>query len=129
MSDVKQWIVVRTDLKSTQGHKIRTGKLIAQACHASMSFLVPFAFQMDARLNDEVHDWLTGSFTKICLKVGSEQELVDIYEKAKTASLEVHLITDKGLTEFGGVPTKTCLALGPHYSSKVQDIIGHLEVL
>jgi PTH2 family peptidyl-tRNA hydrolase len=129
MSDVKQWIVVRTDLKNTQGHKIRTGKLISQACHASMSFLAKYLFTKSDNMTEEDYDWLTGSFTKICLKVGSEQELVDIYEKAKAASLEVHLITDKGLTEFGGVPTKTCLALGPHYSSKVQDIIGHLEVL
>ena len=37
---VKQVIVVRKDLKNTQGHKVRTGKIIAQACHAAESWLL-----------------------------------------------------------------------------------------
>lgn len=39
MNKAKQIIVIRTDLKNHQGQKVRTGKLIAQACHASIAFL------------------------------------------------------------------------------------------
>ena len=39
MSEIKQVIVVRTDLRNTEGQKVRTGKLFAQVSHASMAFL------------------------------------------------------------------------------------------
>jgi len=39
MTKSKQIIVMRTDLRNSQGQKVRTGKLIAQACHASIAFL------------------------------------------------------------------------------------------
>ena len=39
MNKAKQIIIIRTDLKNHQGQKVRTGKLIAQACHASIAFL------------------------------------------------------------------------------------------
>ena len=40
MSDIKQVIVMRKDLRNTEGHKIHTVKLIAQGCHASMKVIV-----------------------------------------------------------------------------------------
>ena len=44
--------------------------------------------------------WLEGSLRKVTVKVGSEAELLAVYEKALQAGLAVHLITDRGLTEF-----------------------------
>lgn len=41
MSEPKQVIVLRTDLRNAQGHKIRTGKLIAQGAHASLKAILP----------------------------------------------------------------------------------------
>ena len=41
----------------------------------------------------------------------------------------VKLITDAGLTEFNGVPTKTCLALGPDYPENIDPITGNLKLL
>lgn len=40
----------------------------------------------------------------------------------------VHLITDGGLTEFGGVPTRTCLGIGPDYDDRIDPVTGDLEL-
>jgi PTH2 family peptidyl-tRNA hydrolase len=40
----------------------------------------------------------------------------------------VEVITDSGRTEFCGVPTRTCLALGPDLASKIDAITGTLEL-
>jgi PTH2 family peptidyl-tRNA hydrolase len=133
----KQVIVMRTDLN------MRKGKMIAQGSHASMAFLTrqskfdyiekdddEVAFintEMDNK--EEAEEWMREAFTKICLQCNSEQELDDIYNKAKDAGLTVHLVIDKGLTEFNGVPTKTCLCIGPHYSEKIDTITKHLKLL
>jgi PTH2 family peptidyl-tRNA hydrolase len=38
------------------------------------------------------------------------------------------VINDSGKTEFGGVPTKTCLALGPDLAERIDALTGHLEL-
>jgi PTH2 family peptidyl-tRNA hydrolase len=124
----KQVIVMRKDLK------MRRGKEIAQASHASMAFLTRNGMiDSDKFLNiqmtnlKEAQEWIQNSFTKICVGVSSEAELDEIYNKAKEAGLTVHMVVDNGLTEFNGVKTKTCLAIGPHYSEKIDPITGHLK--
>ena len=130
MSDevrIKQIIVMRHDLK------MRRGKQIAQGAHASMSFIC-------RRLQDSeavsLHDftatqraWLTESFAKVCCRVNSEDELLEIHDKALAAGLEVHLITDSGKTEFHNQPTNTCLAIGPDDADKIDAIPGELQLL
>ena len=123
MSDtVKQVIVMRNDLG------MRKGKMIAQGSHASISFLTR-KIQSGRKMTDVEQQWVNDRFTKICVRVDSEQELIDIHNKALANGVESHLITDAGLTEFNGVPTKTCLALGPDYASKIDAITGHLKLL
>jgi hypothetical protein len=56
------------------------------------------------------------------------QELLAVYEQALQAGLVVHLITDGGLTEFGGVPTRTCLGIGPGYDDRIDPVTGDLEL-
>ena len=73
--------------------------------------------------------WIRGIFKKVCLKVDSEQELLDIHKKALEAGLVSYLITDAGLTEFNGVPTNTCIGIGPDYADKIDVITGHLKLL
>ncbi|MEW4490399.1 aminoacyl-tRNA hydrolase [Thalassoglobus sp. JC818] len=124
---VKQVIVMRHDLK------MRRGKQIAQGAHASMSFLANPLRQKEAvSLNELTNDqqgWLKSRFAKICCRVNSEEELMEIHDAAVEAGLEVHLIVDSGKTEFHGQPTKTCLAIGPDRSDKIDAITGHLELL
>lgn len=120
---VKQIIVIREDLNMSRG------KIASQAAHASMKVLVDAMKRTDLRetgdyllLNiedQELNDWLTGSFTKIVVYVKSEEKLMQLYEKVQKAGLRVSLIIDNGTTEFGGVKTKTCIAIGPHSAERI----------
>lgn len=116
---------------------MRKGKMVAQGSHASIAFLTnrmkknitnPEALWW-VNLSQAQKEWINGSFFKVCVGVDTEQELLDILEKARTLGVDVNLITDQGHTEFNGVPTNTCLALGPDYSSKLDPITGHLKLL
>jgi PTH2 family peptidyl-tRNA hydrolase len=80
-------------------------------------------------VTDAMKDWLTDKFTKICVSVNSEAELLEVYGNAKEKGLICSLITDAGLTEFNGVPTITCCAIGPVWSDEVDEITGKLSLL
>jgi PTH2 family peptidyl-tRNA hydrolase len=126
----KQVIVIRRDLR------MRRGKEIAQGAHASMAWLrqrvMPLLTSAGAveqvEFSSAERDWLEGSLRKVTVKVGSEAELLAVYEKAIEAGLVAHLITDRGLTEFGGVPTRTCLGIGPDYDDLIDPVTGDLEL-
>lgn len=119
---IKQVIVIRKDLN------MRKGKMVAQGSHASIAFLTR-RIQKNETITDIQKQWIDNSFVKICVSVDSEQELLDIESKAKEMGVECHLITDNGTTEFRGVPTNTCLALGPDLSETLDKISGHLKLL
>lgn len=127
----KQVIVVRKDLK------MRRGKEISQCAHASLGVFSQRFQRGDCLAEvDEVrldltkaeHEWFNSSFKKICVYVNSEQELIDVYMKAKLAELPCILIEDSGLTEFKGVKTKTCCAIGPAYDDVIDEITGNLTL-
>lgn len=124
---VKQVLVIRHDLK------MRRGKQIAQGAHASMSFICRRLQESGSVSFDDFTEvqraWLTGAFAKVCCRVNSEEELMEIYDRALDAGLEVHLITDSGKTEFHGEPTNTCLAIGPDGVDKIDAITGDLQLL
>lgn len=118
----KQVIVIRKDLN------MRKGKMVAQGSHASMAFLTR-RIRKNESITSVQKEWLDNSFIKICVSVDNEQELLEIEQKAKEMGVECHLVTDKGLTEFNNVPTKTCLALGPDKSEVLDQISGNLKLL
>lgn len=121
MDEVKQVIVMRKDLR------MRRGKEIAQGAHAAMSFLVKKALRKEDFTEAE-KAWMEGLFTKVCVRVESDEVLLAIARAAEQAGLRVEIITDVGKTEFGGVPTRTCLAIGPDLASKVDAVTGSLEL-
>ncbi len=138
MSNVKQVIAVRKDLRDVKGNKIHTGKICAQVAHASLKVFFDRMIEINTTdegseksimFTPEELEWVNGIFTKICLSVNSEAELLEIYNKAKVAGLNCSLIEDAGNTEFGGVKTLTCCCLGPNYSEKIDPITGHLPLL
>lgn len=119
MSDYthKQMLVMRKDLN------MRKGKLIAQGAHASMKAY------LENKDHPAIAAWLAGRFAKIAVSVDSEAELFEIAERAKAAGLIVSMVTDAGFTEFNGVPTNTCIAVGPATIDELQPITGHLKLL
>jgi PTH2 family peptidyl-tRNA hydrolase len=119
--EVKQVIVIRRDLK------MRRGKEIAQGAHAAMIWMSE-AMRSKKHLTNEQREWLEGSFTKVTLQVSSEEELLEVFNKAKSKGLTVHIVTDAGKTEFDGVPTRTAIAIGPHEESKINEITGELKL-
>ena len=125
--DVKMVIILRGDLKNTKGEKVRSGKIIAQACHSVLGFIWDNlkGKKINFELSDEQLKWAQTGQTKIALKAKDEKELVTIYQAAKDAGLSAELITDAGRTEFGE-PTKTCCSIGPGYSEEIDKITGSL---
>jgi len=139
---IKQVIVMRKDLN------MRKGKMIAQGCHASMkiffdrmrqSVSYPFSdigdditevgnYELE-NPTPEMVEWIEGAFTKIVLGVNSLEELLTIYNEAEEAGLPVALIEDNGWTEFGGVKTITCIAIGPAKSEEIDKITKDLQLL
>lgn len=132
----KMVIVIRKDLN------MRRGKQIAQGCHASMAFLtkhISISQTIDGEGNpcyfaaiafhENVKHWLENSFRKICVYVNSEQELKDIHQKALDDGLMSHMIEDNGATEFHGVKTLTCCAIGPARDEEFNGITDHLPLL
>jgi len=125
--NVKQVIVMRKDLK------VRRGKEISQGAHASMMFLSLMVQQRlldgaKTQMSPAQQAWIMGRFTKVCVQVPDEASLLAVAEEAKKAGLECHVVTDAGLTEFGGVPTNTCLAIGPDEAEKIDMVTGKLQL-
>lgn len=114
---MKQVIVIRKDLN------MRKGKCVSQGAHASLKAT------LENLEHPSVKEWLAGRFTKICVSVDSEQELFDVYNHAIQEGLIATLIIDAGLTEFQGVPTMTCIAVGPASAEDLEPITGHLKLL
>ena len=130
---------------------MRKGKMIAQGAHASLKVLtdrrvnVVLADQPVDResqatsathpdifavaLTPAMAGWLTGRFTKVCVSVDSEAALDAVVERARAANVPVALIVDAGKTEFHGVPTKTCCAVGPAWTDEVDASTGELPLL
>lgn len=129
---VKQVLIIRKDLN------MRKGKLAAQAAHASMAIFFNLmrqnelsrpqegVFHLEVK-NQYMLDWMNGHFTKICVYVNSEAELLEIHQKAVDAGLPAVLIKDSGFTEFKE-PTYTAVGIGPDDPEAMDKITGHLPL-
>ena len=133
----KMMIVMRRDLK------MRKGKIAAQAGHACVEAVL-MALKKENRLNDieessdgvelnhnektntPLSEWFHYGCAKVCVYVDSEAELLDIARKATERGILSAMITDAGMTEFHGIPTKTCLALEPLPCDVADELTGHL---
>lgn len=127
MKESKQVIVWRHDLK------IRKGKSMAQAAHASWRAVLSMSDKKDNKIIINLDDpytkqWFDVRFKKVVVYCPGEKELIEIYNQAKEAGLPCALITDAGLTEFNGVPTKTCAGIGPADPDEIDKITGNLPL-
>ena len=131
---VKQIIVMRKDLN------MRKGKIAAQAGHAVLSVIFKKLNMLDEFFwsveqdkvvfegDEALDDWFANSYTKICLYVNSEQELLDLKKKADSLGFVTSLIKDNGTTEFNGVPTYTCIAFEPLPAEKIDILTKDLPL-
>lgn len=114
---MKQIIVMRRDLN------MRKGKMISQGAHASVKAT------LENLSHPNVLEWLSGRFTKIAVGVDSYDELMKVVDDAIREDIITAVIEDAGLTEFGGVATVTCAAIGPASDEDLKSITGHLKLL
>lgn len=127
----KQVIVIRKDLN------MRKGKMVAQGTHASMGAIFQSAqivrengkIIQKIEISEDTLLWFSGKFTKICVSCDSELDLLELQQKAINAGLLNFLVLDAGLTEFGGVPTYTALAIGPGNGDAIDAVTSHLKLL
>jgi PTH2 family peptidyl-tRNA hydrolase len=118
MAEIKQAIVVRTDLK------MGTGKLAAQVAHASlMSY-----FQSEKADSDIAAEWLKEGEKKIVLKVGDEKDLEKLHAAFKFKKVPCALVSDAGLTQLPP-GTKTALGIGPWHSQEIDAFTSALKLL
>ena len=115
------------------------GKLIAQLNHASLGGILKhfnknklddnkLQYELTMNIGEPLEQWLNHKFTKVVLYVKSEQKLLDTYNKAIEAGLNAVLIKDDGRTFFDGVPTYTCISIGPDLPSKLNPITSKLQL-
>ena len=132
-------IVMRRDLK------MRQGKIAAQAGHACIDAVLMALrkegcmddFEMSAdglvlkntdKPSSPLSDWFMYGCAKVCVYVDSEEALLNIAKKAQERGIIASVITDAGMTEFHGVPTKTCLALEPLPTEIADELTGTLPL-
>lgn len=119
---VKQVICYRRDLK------MRKGKIAAQCAHASLGAVIERRagppFEIQQALPGPVAWWLRRGSAKIVVSVDDEAALLQVAALAEQAGIPHCVITDAGKTEFGGVPTKTAVAVGPWVDTAIDAITG-----
>ena len=149
--NTKQVIVFRKDLLKGP-NAIRKGKFGAQCAHASLGALlklfsvykqelvrlgtfdvepgkIQYEYNLTFGKDSVLNDWLNGKFTKVVVSVDSEEELLELNKALDDTFIPHALITDSGLTEFHGVPTNTCLGIGPYEAEEIDKFTGNLPLL
>ncbi len=114
---MKQVIVTRSDLK------LGKGKLAAHVAHASLEGY------KRAKEKDPgaVEEWEREGQRKIVVKVNTEKEMLELFERAKR-TVPCALIRDAGLTQIEP-GTLTCIAIGPWKDEEVDKFTNELKLL
>ncbi|KAJ2785529.1 hypothetical protein H4R18_000474 [Coemansia javaensis] len=115
--DVKLVLVVRMDLGMSKG------KIAAQCSHAAL------ACYKDAsrRAAAAVSAWEVTGQAKVVLRCESEDELMELQGKARSAGLVAQSIRDAGRTQIAA-GSRTVLGIGPGPASLIDRITGDLRL-
>ncbi len=117
MSDIKQVVIVRTDLDMGKG------KIAAQVGHACVLGAEHVRKSNPAWFSQ----WWNGQ-EKIVLKVSSLKELEQVKHDAIELDIPWSEVTDAGHTQISP-GTTTCISLGPAPEEKIDKITGDLKLL
>ena len=113
----KMVLVVRTDLGMGKG------KVGAQCAHAAVMCYKKALKEAP----DMVDRWEGGGVTKVCLKVDSEEGLLNLASHAREAGVVFGVVRDAGRTQIAS-GTMTVLGVGPAPLDIVNQITGHLKL-
>lgn len=132
----KMWIVLRKDIN------MRKGKMVGQGGHGVMDAMLlnsvhdPVRKTISIDVSDPaIENWMFKQEDgiplrkKIVLGVDDESQLLKLHREAIQAKLRCALVKDIGQTEFRGIPTHTCLVIGPHWPKDVDPLVRHLSLL
>lgn len=111
-------LVVRNDLKMGKG------KIGAQCGHASVG-----AYQTGLqKFKPVMRRWENSGCAKICLKVESETDLMNLRRGASVRGFNYYLVHDAGRTQIAA-GSATVLAIGPALVEELDTLTGHLKLL
>jgi PTH2 family peptidyl-tRNA hydrolase len=117
MGDIKQVIIVRTDLEMGKG------KIAAQVGHACV-----LGAEHVRKSHPEWFNKWWGGQEKVVLKVSGIKELQEIKKNAIDLDLPWSEVTDAGHTQIAP-GTITCISIGPAPENLVDRITGDLKLL
>ena len=119
MSEIKQVIVVRSDLGWGRGRSRRRSRTPRSTPPRRPGGSTP----------DWYESWREQGQAKVVVKTdGGEQALEDLQKQARSLGLPVSLIQDRGLTQLEP-GTTTCLGIGPGPSGEIDKVTGKLKLL
>ncbi|MDA4113798.1 MAG: peptidyl-tRNA hydrolase Pth2 [Thaumarchaeota archaeon] len=118
MAEIKQVMVVRTDLEMGKG------KIAAQVAHAALES----AEEGMRRQASWYQEWKAQGQAKVVLKASGDAQLHELFKKARSMGLPSSLIQDAGRTQLEP-GTVTCLAIGPAPVELIDKITGQLKLL
>ncbi len=124
--DIKQVIILRTDLN------MRKGKMVAQAGHGIVENTIKCISGSTSIWNEWFQTWRNSPHKrekKICVSVKTEEDLINVFDKAVSACLPATIVQDEGCTEFHGQQTLTAVVIGPAPSNMIDLITGTLQLL
>ncbi len=115
--ELKQVIAIRSDLGMGKG------KIGAQSAHASLG-----AYEKALKQKPEwVEEWKNSGQTKVVVKVGSEKELLELFERVRKI-LPAALIKDAGRTQIEK-GSATCVGIGPAPENEIDKFTKDLKLL
>ncbi len=112
---MKQVIVLRTDLGMS------TGKLIAQACHASLG-----AYKNAS--SGARNEWEASGQTMVAVQIEGEDDLMKRFRQARAEDVPGYIVKDAGRTELEP-GTVTALGLGPADDAAVDKVTKDLKLM
>ena len=116
--EYKQVIAVRTDLHMSKG------KTAVQVAHGSVSA----SERARVTKQDVWKAWFREGQKKVAVKVGSEEEILELRKEAITHGLPHAIIRDAGMTELPP-GTLTVIGIGPAKAEEIDEVTKDLKLL
>ena len=124
IEDIKQVLVVRNDLKMGKG------KIGAQCGHATLSsYLNAKRMATNSKYWTKVIEkWNWEGVKKICVKVNTAEELIEVQKMANKLGLPNYLVADAGHTQIAAGSLTVC-GIGPASSAQIDAITKDKKLL